>query len=87
MPSSSDRGWWGLMSTPGDIERPLDLDLSDDEEAARPPTPPLSEEEEARRDRARNHCERLLHTEVCPRDSYAGWRTRAWRTSTASRTR
>ena len=46
------------------LKRPLDLDLSDDEDVARPPTPArLSEEEDARRDRARNHCERLLHTE------------------------
>ena len=65
MPSSSDRGWWGFDEYPLEtLKRPLDLDLSDDEDVARPPTPArLSEEEDARRDRARNHCERLLHTE------------------------
>ena len=87
MPSSSDRGWWGFDEYPLEtLKRPLDLDLSDDEDVARPPTPArLSEEEDARRAERATIVRGYYTRKVCHQDWYAGWRTRASRTSTASR--
>ena len=59
MPSASERGWWGFDEYPlAILDRPLDLDLNDDEERR----PPEASDEDQRRDRARNALDRLLTT-------------------------